>query len=248
MKKWENGRLNKEKGIVLLTCLVFLLILLVMLRFILGSAKLEEEKAGIDLDIVNAREAAQAALNYAEYYILRQGKLYCTEADCNVAASANELFSAKESILQTRDRVFTPSAGEKGMSARAIKDIYAKGFYTGTYLKNNASGCEPLWACVKWSDSASSVSRSAAKRGVAKSARTLESLPCDECKGAASISPRYIIERYTTKELADSGLTGLSGSPSGSVVFRITAVGFGKGTGKNLTNVMLQSTYVIPGS
>ena len=62
----------------------------------------------------------------------------------------------------------------------------------------------------------------------------------------SSVKPRFIIERYTTDELKSSGMGSLAANASGSVVFRITAVGFGKGTGKNLTNVMLQSTYVIP--
>ena len=42
---------KKERGVVLLTCLVFLLVLLLMLRFVIVSARTEEQKAGIDLDI-----------------------------------------------------------------------------------------------------------------------------------------------------------------------------------------------------
>lgn len=247
------GRNKKQDGVVLLTCLVFLLILLAMLRFVLGSAKLEEEKAGIDLEIVTAREAAQSALSYAEYFIMRQGQLHCDTANCEVADMANLIFSGDDAQLLTRDKVYNPVAGDRGWAAGPINQLVNKGLYTGKYLKDGDSvnsqplaNCQPLWICVNWGASASAVVRSAEKRKVqGTKLPSLPSIECSECSVASSVKPRYIIERYTAKELSDSGLTGLAGN-AGAVVFRITAVGFGKGSGSNLTNVMLQSTYVIP--
>lgn len=246
-------RNKKQKGVVLLTCLVFLLVLLAMLRFVLGSAKLEEEKAGIDLEIVTAREAAQAALNYAEYFIMRQGQLYCEDENCEVAETANFIFSGDNATLLTRDKVYNPGSGGTGWKTQPIKDLVNKGLYTGKYLKDGdtanpqpQSKCAPIWICIDWGTASSTVKRSISKRN--SSGVTLLSMPsivCTECTVASNEKPRFIIERYTVQELADSSFTGLSSSP-GTVIFRITAVGFGKGSGKNLTNVMLQSTYVIP--
>lgn len=246
-------RNKKQEGVVLLTCLVFLLVLLAMLRFVLGSAKLEEEKAGIDLEIVTAREGAQAALNYAEYYIMRQGQLYCDTASCEIADTANFIFSGDNATLLTRDKVYDSTSGGMGWKTQPVKDLVNKGLYTGKYLKDGdtanpqpQSRCKPLWVCIDWGNASSTVKRSISKRN--SSGGTLLSMPsieCTECTVASNEKPRFIIERYTAQELADNSFTGLSSSP-GAVIFRITAVGFGKGSGKNLTNVMLQSTYVIP--
>ena len=237
----------KQKGVVLLTCLVFLLVLLGILRFVIGSAKLEEEKAGIDIDIFTAREAAQSAISYAEYFILRQGKLYCDKPDeCNEAASANMIFNDSDADLKNRKKVGNKETG--GFAITSLDAVAEKGLYTGTYIRNNAASCQPLWICVNWGNSAVSVDRSAKARGK-PTAPSLASIECEECSqvnNISSVKPRFIIERYTTDELKSSGMGSLAANASGSVVFRITAVGFGKGTGKNLTNVMLQSTYVIP--
>lgn len=241
---------KKQRGVVLLTCLVFLLVLLAMLRFVLVSSKLEEEKAGIDLEIITAREAAQSALNYAEYFIMRQGRLYCSAGACEVAEMANFVFSGDDADLLTRDKVYNPESGGIGLKTIAIKDLVKKGLYTGKYLKEGdaenpqpLANCKPLWICVDWGKSASAVQRSAKKRNTP--GMKLASIECKECEVPSFVKPRFIIERYTANELSDNGLSGLAGS-TGTVVFRITAVGFGKGSGSNLTNVMLQSTYVIP--
>ncbi len=61
---------KKNEGVVLLSCLVFLLILLMLLRFTLSSARLEELKVGADIDEMMARETAEVAMNDAEDFIL----------------------------------------------------------------------------------------------------------------------------------------------------------------------------------
>lgn len=62
---------KQEQGIVLLSCLIFLLLLLSMLRFTLTSASMEEMKAGADYDQMRASEAAAIAMRDAEYDIKR---------------------------------------------------------------------------------------------------------------------------------------------------------------------------------
>lgn len=68
-----NSIYRKEKGIVLLTCLIFLLLLLTLLRFVLGSASMQEKKVGADYAQIQASQAASVAMRAAEGYILSQG-------------------------------------------------------------------------------------------------------------------------------------------------------------------------------
>ena len=63
---------QKQKGIVLLSCLVFLLILTSLVKYTMSSAKMEELKAGADFDEMSAKEAALLAIKDAEDVILRR--------------------------------------------------------------------------------------------------------------------------------------------------------------------------------
>lgn len=237
---------EKERGVVLLTCLVFLLILLGMLRFTLSSARLEEEKASIDLDIVSAREAAQSALDFAERYILEQGRAYClreggTAADCaaDSAGYAGRLFGLPDATLREPDN-----------ELRAIMDA---GLYTGTFMRNSAANCRPFWACVNWPVDAHSVRNSAIQQGLAINAN-FNTIECSSCTAPphSNNRPQFIIERLTSQELAADAPGFLVAMPD-AVILRVTAVGFGKGAAQgaaantNMTNVMLQSTYILGG-
>ncbi len=131
-----------------------------------------------------------------------------------------------------------------------------KGIYTGTYIASTADQCQPLWICVKWGDAAKTVDKASTAQkaaagiaGAGVAGGLLESIVCDECDTVNDqAKPRFIIERFTTKELKNAGLTKLETASPDTLVLRVTAVGFGKGNNgaSNLTNVMLQSTYVIP--
>ena len=76
MTYYLSGK-RKEKGVVLLSCLVFLLILLIIVRFAVTSSRLEERKAGADYEMMTARQAAQTAIRQAEKFILEQGLQSC---------------------------------------------------------------------------------------------------------------------------------------------------------------------------
>ena len=68
---------KRELGVVLLSCLVFLLILLGIVRFVMTSSRLEERKAGVDYEMMTARHSAQMAIRQAVKYIMDQGLQSC---------------------------------------------------------------------------------------------------------------------------------------------------------------------------
>lgn len=74
---------RKEKGVVLLTCLVFLIVILTLLRFVLGSASVQEKKVGADYEQLKASQAASVALRAAELYIIDEDHLEKKPSDNN---------------------------------------------------------------------------------------------------------------------------------------------------------------------
>lgn len=61
-----------QRGIVLLSCLIFLILLLILMRFTIGSARISELKVGADLDQMNAQEAALLVMRDAELFVQRK--------------------------------------------------------------------------------------------------------------------------------------------------------------------------------
>lgn len=248
---------KKEQGVVLLTTLVFMLILLAMLRFTLTSARVEEQKAAIDLDMVSAREGAQAALDYVEQYVLKQGELYCkknlridaAECEASPVKYAGELFALPKAELGKITNADT--------DYNAISSLIEKGLYTGEFIDKQKE-CQPFWICVKWPVDAHAVRNSAVQIGGAAIIKEgLLPIECNVCSVGQNnnVKPYFIIERLTADELKSSAPKLASEAP-GMVILRVTAIGFGKGIGSekeakvgnlNLSNVMLQSTYILGG-
>ena len=99
----------KEKGIVLLSCLVFLLILLGVVRFVMTSSRLEERKAGVDYEMMTARQSAQMAIRYAEKYIIDQGFKSCIRSGTsgtNTTAPGNAEKNVGRKIRQKQQMIF----------------------------------------------------------------------------------------------------------------------------------------------
>lgn len=71
MKQRLNKR-GKQQGVVLLSCLIFMLILFALLRFTLGSSRMSELKAGADVDLTKAREVSSIVAKEAELFILQK--------------------------------------------------------------------------------------------------------------------------------------------------------------------------------
>lgn len=219
-----NKHLHRERGVVLLTCLVFLMVLLAMLRFALTSALVEEQKSGIDLEILSARTSAQLALNEAERLILQEGEAFCMAKDpskpCkkDAAKYASLLFGNLDHLKANR--------------------LYNHGIYSAEAIRN--SGCEPFWTCVKWSNQAKAVQE-------ALTAAKFEAINCQTCNvNQAAATPQYVIEHFFIEDL-NSGSASAT-NKSKSIVLRITALGFGRGPvdSSELSSALIQSTYLFP--
>lgn len=244
----------REKGVVLLTCLVFLLVLLAMLRFTMTSARVEEQKAGIDLEIVSARESAQAALNFAEFYIRKQGELFCLSqggqpADCAVERDlyTNLLLVIRDAELRNLN---FGSDAELG-NVPNLPDLVGSGYYSASFINASALNCDPFWACIDWdgnnadNGAATAVDR-AGRAHIPANRLQMQSIECsvESCRTTGAINPRFIIERFEPQEIAD-GRSALSQSGQ-VIILRITAVGFGRGPANgNVTNSILQSSYIL---
>lgn len=225
MKQKKN---HKQRGIVLLTCMVFLLVLLALLRFTMTSARVGEQKVGIDLEIVTARESAQSALNTAEQEILRiASQDYCqnvlngeqnqNNTDCveNASKYAGELFGN----LQMMNRLLRSNSG-----IVTINEL------------NQCTPNQPSWTCVDWS---SNEARNA-------------------LSGNKNITPRkinakqeYIVERFLTSELSSNATqaTKIEKNKTDTVVLRITALGTGNSPAsddQNSSRSIVQATYILP--
>jgi hypothetical protein len=263
MNKLIHKKRTKEQGVVLLSCLVFLLILLGIIRFAMTSSRLEDRKAGADFEVLTARQAADTALREAEKFILEQGYKYCLQnknktpkngkpkeksckEDYNLAELASEVWTSDAKNNQGTSSTF---------EALGIDKLFNKGIYTQAYIKENYATCRPFWVCVDWSSDAKSVAISSQQMKSGVSA-ILPSIECTSCATVSGVKPRYVIERFLAKDIQDMDFPGESGVEKVSlkskdvVVFRITAVGFGNGEGGaavNTTNAMMQAIYTLNG-
>ncbi|EHM52205.1 pilus assembly PilX family protein [Cardiobacterium valvarum] len=250
---------KQEKGVVLLSCLVFLLILLGIIRFTMTSSRLEERKAGADLEMLTARQSADTALRAAERFILEQGRQLCLKDNSitlppgktqgkycdeqNKVEWANTFWSKENSSL---DDAFTKVGA---------KNLLNKGIYTQQYViaQNFNTRCRPFWICIDWSENANQVKVTGKQLDSAVNV-ALPSIECKECSTISGLKPRYIIERFLAKEINAMDFPDLAAGTqlkSGDVVvFRITAIGFGNGGGSNnvkTTNAVMQAIYLLNG-
>lgn len=205
---------RRQHGIVLISCLIFLVLILGLLRISLGSSMITEKKSGIGMDMLSATESAEIALRVAESTFLQDASNYSacdgdsTSINCQRARiwGAQDWWS-KDSNLSATD-----------------------GLYDGTAI-NGACGPgstnnRPLWECVSWGTKFNK------SYGVTQNQPSIE----------VSDNARYIIERFPADSMGITSGVGLN-----SILLRVTAVGFGRGTANGRpTNVLLQSNYLIP--
>ncbi|MDO4642602.1 MAG: hypothetical protein Q4A74_02050 [Cardiobacteriaceae bacterium] len=236
---------QRQHGIVLLSCLVFLLILIGIVRFSMTSARLEERKSGVDYELLTAKQSAQTALRQAESFILKEGLLYCKYKSgkvCNIEDApeyANELWGLNSNEL-------IEALNKSGDSS--VEKLLNNGIYTREFVEKGYKNCNPFWSCVDWSNEAKIVTRTSVQLGAKQ--QKLSSIECINCTTISGIKPRYIIERFTATELdqLDQDNTLDLKNKNGIVVLRITAVGFGNGDNKSpVTNAAAQATYILNG-
>ena len=248
----------REHGVVLLSCLVFLLILLGIIRFTMTSSRLEEHKASNDFEVLTARESADTALRVAERFILEQGQKFCIKNSNDTAPDGqNKEAFCKKHQIEWANRFWKQETDKLKIALDSIGGIHLlnNGIYTKDFMSGSYGNCRPFWVCVNWSENANQV-RIASQQLRPGSSATLKSIICDECRTTSGLKPRYIIERFLAKEINQMDFPSLvsgerlSIKSSEVVVFRITAVGFGNGDGGadvNTTNEVMQAIYVLNG-
>lgn len=211
---------KQEQGIVLLSCLIFLLLLLSMLRFTLTSASMEEMKAGADYDQMRASEAAAIVMRDAEYDIKRMsnpsnGKSVSLE-------DANEKDAGKQMALAI------------AYWSDPAKFANRAGVYDGD--ARQVCPDKPSYACLlDWGDTDG-------KPDCSK-------LVCfgDQSNSTALSNEQgaYIIERFK----GDGATLGLSNAHDKDViVLRVTAVGYSiANENAARSKTVLQNTYLLTG-
>ena len=250
---------KRERGVVLLSCLVFLLILLGIIRFAITNSRLEERKAGADFEMLTARQSADTALRAAERFILEQGRQLCLKDDSITPApgKTKEKYCAEQDKAEWANTFWSKenNALDDAFEKVGRSGILNKGIYTQQYIISHEydKKCRPFWICVDWSINSNQV-KVAGKQLNSTANAILSSIECEECSTTSGLKPRYIIERFLAKEINAMEFPDIAAGTqlkSGDVVvFRITAVGFGNGSGGNkvkTTNAVMQAIYLLNG-
>ncbi|SUO94657.1 pilus assembly PilX family protein [Suttonella ornithocola] len=113
---------NHERGVVLLSCLIFLIILLAFMRFMIGNAKMSELKAGADFDQMKAQEMANLTMRSAEQEISRVDEKGKSLVDKNLSVTGN-----KGKVLELAAAYWTGKLPDKD----GKKISFGKGIYDG---------------------------------------------------------------------------------------------------------------------
>lgn len=235
---------HKQRGFVLITSIIFLIVLSLLGVMALRGSLFEERMSANERDRALAREYAELALRDAERDILglRFDGAFCADstAPCTTlrpadtrpkdATDAGNFWIASNPIV---DDVGLQDGGKN------LSPIENKGIYTAS----SASACGmPIWSGADWSDG---VTRAC----VGSIAATVPTIPYGTFTDAPFFGPdgttppqgipppRYIIEMFRADDLSIT-------PTSNKLFFRITAVGFGRTQSTaGRTSVTLQSVF-----
>lgn len=242
-----------NKGFVLVTSLVFLIVLSLLGVMAMRGSLFDERMAANDRDRALAREYAEMALRDAERDILGirfDGVTFCRNASGAVACGAGVPAGAVRpegtrptsaadagnfwvaANPQVNDAVFDDGGLLTG-------DLASQGMYSA----QAAAACgKPVWSGANWEDNANPA-RSCA--GTINS--PVPTVPYGRFTDAPFVGPdgeapqriprpRYLIEMFKAEDLGIAS--------SNKLFFRITAVGFGQTNGPTgRTSVTLQSVF-----
>lgn len=210
---------KQQKGIVLISCLVFLILILGLLKVSLGSSQITEKQSGIDLDMLSAKESAESVMRSA--------------IDSLIPAPDTATFpSCAEGIETRKCRRARLLAAKRNWHNSVLSDPgdlpASNGRYDGTKqygaCGKGSTGNRPLWQCVNWGNEFHKT------YGVKQVLN-----PIFIGRNA------YIVEGFPPEEY---GIT--TGDGVDSVLLRITAFGVGHETPDGrATNAMLQAEYLL---
>jgi type IV pilus assembly protein PilX len=234
----NHASTRPERGFVLVTALIFLVVLSVLGVMAMRGSFMEEKMSSNDRERAVAREYAELALRDAERDILglRFDGTYCSAAPCatlrpagtrpaNTADAGNFWIAANPAV----DDVALDDGGRTEAIERQ-----------GVYTNFSAAACGmPVWEGANWVDGANPA-RSCAGT-IANPIPTIAYGTFTEAPfaGANGVPPpRYMIEMFKAGDLQGF-------SAGNKLFFRITAVGFGQTVSPfgGRTSVTLQSVF-----
>jgi type IV pilus assembly protein PilX len=234
---------SSERGFVLVTSLIFLIVLSIFGVMAIRGSLFEERMASNDRDKALAREYAEMALRDAERDILgvRFNGTYCAAVSCGTrrpagtrpasAADAGNFWIAANPIV---DDVALDNGGLG--QAVALQGVYSAQASTACGM--------PVWSGANWQDNANPPRACTGTIGAAVPTIAYGQFTDAPFVGPDGVAapqgippPRYLIEMFKASEI------GVIGS-SNKMFFRITAVGFGRTAGPaGQTSVTLQSVF-----
>ncbi len=239
---------RRQRGFVLVTAVIFLLVLSLLALFGVRQSLFEEMASGNESDEYLAREAAEQALRDAELDILGQriDGQYCAAVNKNTCGNNRrpadtrplDAADAGNFWISTNAFVFSAFNGSVSSAARpASVDGTNVGFYSNQAITNCG---RPLWQAADWdSDTPPAANRCTDGNSVVRTTvfGTFTGAPTNIYTDAGRRPPRYLIEFFEASTIGINDSTKL--------FFRITAVGFGRIRGENgfPTSVTLQSVY-----
>jgi type IV pilus assembly protein PilX len=232
---------TQQRGFVLITALIFLLVLSLLGVTALRSTLFEERLANNDADLAFARENAELALRDAERDIMgrRVDGQYCAVVACTNRRPAGTRPTSNDdasTFFRTGTVEIIDSALDE-VSLPTTTDPKELGVYKATF----AAACGlPLWSAANWQDGASPP-RTCTGTYTAALPTTpygfFTDAPAPAAQGTVAL-PRYLIE------LVSPGEIGINPKQD-KLMFRVTAVGFGRTSGADgaRTSVTLQSVF-----
>ncbi|MDO4436212.1 MAG: hypothetical protein Q4B71_07360 [Cardiobacteriaceae bacterium] len=216
---------SKQQGIVLLSCLVLLILILSLLRFMMSTSYLSERRSSVDSEMFTANEQALNALKIAEDALLcinADGTRITGKCDSNQAETrkgANEFW---RSWLVDSSK---PLPSELKNSFVRGKDV------------NRSGDCRHIWKCTNWLTGGSKVNTS----------NTYTPMNVVDPNNPSFTHGQFIVEVFPGEAL---GLDEKSDNKDNirNVIFRVTAMGFGQvrsGNTVEMTNHLVQADYVF---
>lgn len=239
--KAPPNRPAHQRGFVLVTALIFLMVLSLLGVMAMRGSLFEERFAANDRDLAVARENAELALRDAERDILglRFDGQYCDAVACTTLRTAGtrpvSAADAGNFWVGSNENINDVAKDNGGIGLGLEQQ--------GVYTALSAAACGmPVWSGADWQDG---VTRSCA----GTITTNIPTIPYGSFTDApfaqqGVTAPRYLIEMFTAGDLQ------IANGKSNKIIFRITAVGFGRtfgstNTGANgtRTSVTLQSVF-----
>lgn len=238
-------RAAQQRGFVLVTALIFLMVLSVLAVMAARGSLFEERFSANDRDLSVARENAELALRDAERDILGlrfnsqpTALVFCAPSACATVRPAGTR-PANSSQAPGGDYTFWVDSNDGRLDdvARLDGGVGLGIASQGVYIAGSAAACgKPVWSGADWQDGITRECDGTITTAVPTIPYgTFTDAPFSQ-QGVPS--PRYLIEMFKAGELNIS-------NSSNKLFFRITAVGFGRitGTGGARTSVTLQTTF-----